>query len=160
MNINWNQLFVIMDELELTNEEAQQMFGPIPRLEKAQELRINSGIFEPSDLDRESVDLEPHRITIAKIRGTQDEKAEQERPPAKRGRKTRKIKDAYEDIPYEPVPVAQFREAHSVSLSVLRRHRNFDHRPELGKVNVRLHYLNEGDKEKTLCIWREKPKDG
>jgi len=155
---NWNELFVIMDGLELTNEEAQKMFGPIERLEEAQKLRKDSGIFEPSDLDRQFVDLEHYRPLIEKIRGPKDEEVvKKQLPSQKRGRKTHKIRDAYEAIPYEHAPVEVFRKAHNVSVSVLRRHKHFDHAPELGKVNVRLYPLHGNDKEKVLCIWRDRP---
>jgi len=72
----------------------------------------------------------------------------------KRGRPGDKIKKAYAAVTAEKVPVDEFREQHNVSLSVLRRHKDFDHLKETGKINVKKVVL-PGDTEKTLCIWRD-----
>ncbi len=147
-NLNWNQRFALIEGFDLADDETITMLKVNPKeLKMAKRLRKESGLFDSDPY----IDLEMFRPLLEAIRGTDKPK-----PAAKRGRKTHKIKDAYEAIPYDKVPVEEFMKEHDVSLSVLRRHKHFDHKPELGKVNVRKYELVHGG-EKILCIWRTKP---
>ena len=166
-NLSWNQRFAIIDHFELNDQQACAAFGITePELSMAQKLRESANLWEPdTSLDFSRYEelikvvkpeaLKPSKSATQKPKNDTTEKANEATP--RRGRKTHKIKDAYEAVPFEPVPVDEFRKQYDVSLSVLRRHKDFDHLKEKGQVNVRKTYLNRNDEEKVLCIWRERP---
>ena len=163
-NINWNSVFAIKKHYNVSDEEICAKLGiPPNQLKIAKDMYENSGLFQTNDeIDLARYDAlfkKPQKAKTPTTQKTSNPTTEKPKdPPRKRGRKTTKIKDAYEAIPREPMLVSEFMEQHGVSLSVLRRHRDFDHIPETGKVNVRK-YLLEGASEKELCIWRAQPND-
>lgn len=182
-NLNWNQRFALIEHFKLNDKEVCNLFGVTgPELDTARKLRKESGLFEPDKtMDFKHYELlikskrkqtitapeEKKTVVITKETITKPKPAEPPKPKVKeensgkkRGRKTHKIKDAYEAIPREPVPVDEFMLDYNVSLSVLRRHKNFDHIPETGQVNVRKIFLQDCDEQKTLCIWREERRGG
>ncbi len=180
-DLSWNDRFAIIDHFKLEDGPACLLLMVSPHeLRLAKGLRKDSGLFDPStDIDfsqyetqvklaNDAFDLPENMVPSvftteepkdAPTYEPKDEEPETPTPAKRRGRKTRKIKDAFDAIPYEPTPVEQFRTAHGISVSVLRRHKHFDHRPELGKVNCRLYRLHKDDTEKVLCIWRSKPEN-
>lgn len=177
LNLSWNDRFPILEHYDLTDQEICQFFDvTLVELEAARTLREQNNYFQPTSIDplmfkdyvklfragedpapvlkKKKVAPKKEATPTAKKKATP--KAKKATGDGKRGRKTHKIKDAYEAIPYEKVPVEEFMEKHNVSLSVLRRHSHFDHIPEKGKVRVRKSELVKGE-EKVLCIWRESP---
>jgi hypothetical protein len=169
--LNWNQRFAIIDYFNPSDEDICKVFDVTQReLNVARDLR-QQGMFKP---EPDAVNTEAYatqfsqetNIAItpkAKTDTTPKTKSSpipKKKVPAKRGRKTHKVKDAYEAMTDVPMPVDEFMKKHNVSLSVLRRHAKFDHIPETGKVNVRKHKIEiNGIVENVLCVWREKPKE-
>lgn len=161
--LNWNQRFGIIEHFGLTPEQACEFFSiPHNELEAARKLQEEAHLFKP-DFNINFKVYEARAEKVKRISDTTEKPiiSTTEKPitapQKKRGRNTHKIKDAYEAIPREKVPVEEFRKEYGVSLSVLRRHKHFDHIKEQGQVRVRLAKLNQKDEERTLCIWRERP---
>jgi len=174
---NWNEVFALQEHYNLTDK--QICFGLNLNDElfaAAAILRKEKGYFAPdgtidfalwdewaeglTHVQDNSVIIEEDDVTIVenpepveKPKTPTTQKAKN--PTAPKAKRGHKIKDAYEAIPAEKVPVEEFRARFDVSLSVLRRHKHFDHIPETGQVRVKKVKL-PGDSEKTLCIWREK----
>lgn len=153
--LNWNQRFGIIEHFGLTDEQACTFFAMPPNeLQAARKLQEEAHLFKPDY----NINFSVYEARARLIKGAPDTTEKPINvPKRKRGRDTHKVRDAYDAIPREKVPVEEFRKKHGVSLSVLRRHKHFDHIKEQGQVRVRLAKLNQTDTERTLCIWREEP---
>lgn len=159
--LTWNQIFAIVEHFDTTDEEVCERFKlSIKEFEIARSLQKEEGLFQPdADIDFSLYNnIFPQKgLFDAEEAKTPTSETENGDTPLKRGRKTRKIKDAYEALTSEKIPIDDFIKTHGVSLSVLRRHKNFDHIPETGQVNVRKISLVKNG-ERILCIWREPKK--
>ena len=170
--MSWNLRFALMNHFKLSDERACEVLKVTSdELKTAKYLRDNNGYFKPDtnvDFGQYEHLVNPPTTPKAKNDTTQKAKNDTTQKPKndttqnpksatsgrKRGRPGDKIKKAYAAITTDKVPVEDFMSEHHVSLSVLRRHRDFDHLKETGQVNVKKVKLNESDKEKVLCIWR------
>ena len=151
--LTWNEVFAIAEHFDVSDVEVCiKLKIDISMCMVARNLQETSSLFQPT-ID---MDFKKYSALFPAPKAKKDTTENADDGPAKRGRKTRKIKDAYEAIPRDYIPVDGFIEQYGVSLSVLRRHKHFDHIPETGQVNVRKKALVHGG-EKVLCIWRDQP---
>ena len=162
--MSWNLRFALIDHFALSDQRTCEVLNvTLDELKTARFLREKNGYFTPEKnvdfsqyehLVNPPATQEANNDTTPKPNNDTTPKPTATTTGRKRGRPGDKIKKAYAAITDRKVPVEEFMAEHDVSLSVLRRHRDFDHQKETGQVNVKKVKLNDTDKEKTLCIWR------